>query len=185
MDTQISINPNEKIITTPLEDYRPCCAMVIYDPQTGKTINAKSAGDYAKPYQYPQGGIDEGEIPSVCVYRELFEETGIDENLVTIETNVPTWLCYDIPDPQPKEGHNYVGQVQAWFLLRLIDKVDLDLTKIINTAVDKELIELRWCEPQDAINDIVGFKQRVYFHALSYFAHTTMKHYENWQNLQM
>ena len=46
-------------------------------------------------WQMPQGGIDRGEDPKAAAYRELWEETGVTEKLVSIEALTRDWIYYD------------------------------------------------------------------------------------------
>ena len=38
----------------------------------------------ADAWQFPQGGIDEGETPEDALYRELYEETGLERDKIEI-----------------------------------------------------------------------------------------------------
>ena len=38
----------------------------------------------ADAWQFPQGGIDEGETPEEALYRELYEETGLERDKIEI-----------------------------------------------------------------------------------------------------
>ena len=46
-------------------------------------------------WQFPQGGIDEGESPKQALKRELKEEIGTDK--IDILDEYPQWLSYDFP----------------------------------------------------------------------------------------
>ena len=48
-------------------------------------------------WQFPQGGIHEGESPEEAMYRELFEEVGLKPNDVKLLTTHKQWLKYKIP----------------------------------------------------------------------------------------
>ena len=119
-------------------------------------------------WQMPQGGIDKGESPRDAALRELFEETGVDPALVTIEAETEGWLPYELPvDLVPKiwKGR-YRGQEQKWFLMRF-QGADSD----IDIATEHpEFSSWRWLAPDDLVAHIVPFKRKVYERVLAQFA---------------
>lgn len=119
-------------------------------------------------WQMPQGGIDKGESPRDAALRELFEETGVDPALVTIEAETEGWLPYELPvDLVPKiwKGR-YRGQEQKWFLMRF-QGADSD----IDIATEHpEFSSWRWLSPDDLVAHIVPFKRKVYERVLAQFA---------------
>ena len=53
-------------------------------------------------WQFPQGGIDEGETPSRASKRELFEEVGIKSNYVKLVGSM-SCLLYTSPSPRDRQ----------------------------------------------------------------------------------
>ena len=171
--SNIKLNPDQAVGATPVPNYRPCCAMVVCSAN-GQTLSAKRSGVTEHAWQYPQGGIDPGESPRAACLRELNEETGLKPDQVTIIAHAPHWLTYNIPaelrsrkQDEPDKRDN-LGQVQAWFLLRLNDD-DLDLNALLAQARDDEFTALRWRSPDEALANIVTFKQKVYRYVLQEF----------------
>ena len=72
-------------------------------------------------WQFPQGGLDEGESPEDAMYRELYEELGLCTNDVTVLASTKFWLKYRLPKRliRYNETPVCVGQKQKWFLLTL------------------------------------------------------------------
>ena len=72
-------------------------------------------------WQFPQGGIDEGEDNLDAAYRELFEEVGINKHQVKVIARSKYWYHYDIPKgykQRPKSLKNLSSQFLS--LLHLI-----------------------------------------------------------------
>lgn len=61
----------------------------------GQVFWAKRYGQHS--WQFPQGGIDEGESPEEAMYRELYEEVGLTKNDVKVVAVSRHWLRYKLP----------------------------------------------------------------------------------------
>ena len=94
------------------KNYRKGVGMVIVNREDqfflGKRIGADA-------WQFPQGGIDEGETPEVALYRELFEETGLEKDKVEIIDISKKWLVYHIPHVFQRSNKKYDGAMQKCF----------------------------------------------------------------------
>ncbi len=114
----------------------------------------------------PQGGIDEGEDPEGCAFRELKEEIGTNNAKVIASTK--GWLTYDLPSNLVGKvwGGRYRGQKQKWFLMRFLgDNADIDL----NTH-HPEFIAWKWVESRDLPALIVPFKRDLYHAVIKEFS---------------
>ncbi len=114
--------------------------------------------------QFPQGGVNEDESLEQGMFRELAEETGLEERHVELLGRTSDWLYYDLPSQHIKEDGICIGQKQMWFLLKL--KADDSHINLSSTS-DPEFESWQWVEKQQAVNEIIYFKQDVYKRALA------------------
>jgi putative (di)nucleoside polyphosphate hydrolase len=139
--------------------YRPCVGITLINAQG--LIFAGQRIDSPQPaWQMPQGGIDDGEKPRDAALRELVEETGIPEKLVTFIAKTEGWVTYDLPPDLLGRvwGGKYRGQRQKWFLYRYLGRDDQ-----VQIATDHpEFSTWGWIRADDMIASIVPFKRAVY-----------------------
>lgn len=146
--------------------YRACVGVMLVNP-AGHVFVGQRLDNDAPAWQMPQGGVDKGEEPRAAALRELWEETGVTADLVTVEGETDGWVSYDLPHdlvPRIWKGR-YRGQKQKWFLLRF-HGTDADVN--IATA-HPEFSEWRWLPPEDLPAAIVPFKRVVYEQVLDQF----------------
>jgi len=118
--------------------------------------------DTKDAWQFPQGGVDEGESPRDGLFRELKEEIGTDN--VEILAEYPDWISYDFPKALVTKMHPYVGQTQKYFLVRLKSNAK------INVKTPKpEFDEYKFVSYKGVFRDIVFFKRPLYKKVLEYF----------------
>jgi putative (di)nucleoside polyphosphate hydrolase len=148
--------------------YRPCVGVMLVNGDglvfVGKRIDNKE-GD---AWQMPQGGVDEGEDLRAAALRELAEETGITEDLVTIIAQSREELLYDLPAELVGKlwRGRYRGQRQTWFLARF-SGADGDVR--LDAHDPAEFCEWKWVAPAALPDLIVPFKKRVYRAVLDEF----------------
>ena len=146
--------------------YRPCVGVMLMNADREVFVGQRCDSD-VPAWQMPQGGVDDGEAPEAAALRELWEETGVTADKVSVVAETPDWLPYDLPhDLVPKlwKGR-YRGQEQKWFLLQFHGS-DAD----VNIATEHpEFSEWRWLAPDELIAQIVPFKRDVYRAVLAAF----------------
>ena len=153
------------------EGFRPNVGVVLLNARNqvfwGKRLRTHS-------WQFPQGGIKEGETPEQAMYRELFEEVGLQRGDVRIVAVSKNWLRYRLPKRlvRQDEGPVCIGQKQKWFLLRLDEQDE----KRINLAScgHPEFDEWRWVSYWYPVRHVVPFKRDVYRRAMREFAQVAM-----------
>ncbi|AJC90564.1 RNA pyrophosphohydrolase [Campylobacter subantarcticus] len=144
--------------------YRPNVAAIVLSsayPFECKILLAKR-NDMEDIWQFPQGGIDEGEDVKSALFRELKEEIGTDE--IEILAEHPEWISYDFPAKVAQKMYPYDGQSQKYFLVKLKNKAIINLdTK--NPEFDAyKLVDL------DQVYDMINhFKKPIYIKVLKYF----------------
>jgi putative (di)nucleoside polyphosphate hydrolase len=120
----------------------------------------------SKGWQFPQGGMDEGETPEQTMYRELYEEVGLKEDHIEVLGKTGDWGYYDLPEQFLRRNSIPFcrGQKQIWFLLRLVgeeSEIHFDSTN------QPEFDRWRWVDYWEPAFDVVYFKRNVYLSALT------------------
>ncbi len=141
--------------------YRPNVGAVLFNRQ-GRVFVARRAdqrADAVAAWQFPQGGIDEGEEPRQAVLRELEEEIGTAHAEIVAEH--PDWLHYDLPAELRARmwGGRFRGQRQRWFALRYLG-TDADIR--LDRHAHPEFDAWRWAELAELPGLAVPFKRPTY-----------------------
>ena len=145
------------------DGFRPNVGIVITNAQ-GQLLWARRIGGQ-DAWQFPQGGMDADESAEQALYRELYEEVGLEPDDVRILGRTKGWLRYRLS--RRLRRHNstpgFVGQKQKWFLLEMLcdeDKVDM------NQGPKPEFDGWRWVSYWFPLHQVVDFKREVYRRAL-------------------
>lgn len=115
-------------------------------------------------WQFPQGGIVEGEDNDNAMLRELNEELGLLPTHVEIIAKTKDWLYYDVPGNYKRLKTSYRGQKQIWYLLKFIGQ---DYQINLRAHAEQEFDAWRWVNYWEPIKEVVKFKETVYNKALN------------------
>lgn len=140
-------------------EYRPNVGVVLFNRSgrvwLGRRVNTRGP----RNWQFPQGGIDEGEDLEAAALRELYEETGVRsaEPLGRVEE----WIAYDFPPAVLRRGdaRGYKGQRQMWLAMRFTgDDSEVDL----NAHPPQEFDRWRWATLEETPDLVAPFKRATY-----------------------
>jgi len=116
-------------------------------------------------WQFPQGGIESDESPEQAMYRELYEETGLEKEHVEVIGRTRYWLKYRLPEKYVRRNSQpiCVGQKQIWYLLKLVSEE-------ANVSLDRhekpEFDDWQWVDYWEPLKSVVYFKRKVYRKAM-------------------
>ncbi|WP_374516662.1 RNA pyrophosphohydrolase [Brevundimonas sp.] len=152
---------------TDFPHHRPNVGVVLFHPD-GRVWYGRRAGT-PEPHcwQFPQGGVDEGEDYEAAARRELAEETGV----VSAEplAEIQQWIAYDFPADYggAKQARGWKGQKQKWFAFRFTgEESEIDLEQHAEIEFDA----WRWGRLDEAPALIVPFKRKAYEQVVAAFA---------------
>lgn len=152
------------------EGFRANVGIVICN-RNGQVFWARRFGQHS--WQYPQGGIDEGESAEQAMFRELHEEVGLNSKQVKILRVTKNWVRYRLPKRLIRQDSKPVciGQKQKWFLLQLTcPEEEVNLLHSGHPEFD----DWRWVSYWYPIRNVVSFKRDVYRKVMKEFVSTTM-----------
>ena len=147
------------------KSYRPNVAAIILSSKyPGKCeFFVAHRSDIKNAWQFPQGGIDEGETPKEALLRELLEEIGCND--IEILGEFPEWITYDFPNTAKGKVYPFDGQTQKYFLVRLKEESKIDLQ-----AFDiPEFKEYEFVAYEALFKKVTYFKRKVYRRVIDYF----------------
>lgn len=148
--------------------YRPCVGVMLVNSAGHAFVGRRIDNQEGEFWQMPQGGIDDGEDLREAALRELWEETGVRAEHVTILAQTREELLYDLPPELLGRvlGGKFRGQRQHWLLARFSGE---DAHINLEAHDPPEFFDWKWLEPALLPDVIVPFKKRVYRAVLDEF----------------
>jgi len=154
-------------------EHRPNVGVVVFN-RDGRVWLGRRAG--TDSWQFPQGGVDEGEAFEAAALRELEEETGMRPSKVLARTE--GWIVYDFPKDATgsKIAKGWRGQKQIWFAVRFNGrKEEIRLDHHLPLEFDA----WRWGRLDEAPGLVIPFKRAAYDRVVEAFRHLAGKSMSN------
>ena len=144
--------------------YRPCVGVMLLN-RVGEVFVGNRIDTPGDHWQMPQGGIEGDENPRDAAFRELFEETGVNNAVLIKEARQS--IRYDLPPELSATvwGGRYRGQEQLWFAMLFLGE-DSDVRLDLH---EQEFSEWRWISKDELVDNIVPFKRETYAEVLLEF----------------
>jgi putative (di)nucleoside polyphosphate hydrolase len=146
------------------KNYRPNVAAIIVSHAypDKKEIFIAQRNDMYDIWQFPQGGIDEGETPDIALFRELEEEIGTCDASIVAE--FPQWISYDFPLHIAEKMAPFAGQKQRYYLVRLNESAVVNLQ-----TKHPEFKEYCFVQLDELFARVAHFKKPIYEQVIEYF----------------
>lgn len=150
------------------EGYRACVGIVLTNAERQLFWAKRTSQD---AWQFPQGGLHEGESVLQALYRELEEEVGLTQKDVKLLYCSEKWMRYKFPEylKRSNPNLNFTGQKQKWYLLQLT-KSDKNIR--LDKHQNPEFEQWRWVNYWYPLRYVIGFKRSVYRRVLKEFLKT-------------
>jgi putative (di)nucleoside polyphosphate hydrolase len=149
-----------------LDRFRPNVGIVLARGDGKVWLGRRADTPGPRNWQFPQGGVDEGEALEVAALRELKEETGATSVVLLGRTH--DWIAYRFPSAyrRSKAARGWLGQKQIWFAFRFTgEDSEFDLA----THDEIEFDRWRWADMNEALNSVADFKRETYRHVIETF----------------
>jgi putative (di)nucleoside polyphosphate hydrolase len=144
------------------DGFRPNVGIILAN-QHNEVLWARRIGQDS--WQFPQGGIKNRETPEDALYRELYEEVGLEAADVDVIAQTNGWLRYRLPKRLIRHNSHplCIGQKQKWFLLRMLSD---DSVVSVSQSNSPEFDGWEWVSYWYPLGQVVSFKREVYRRAL-------------------
>ena len=140
------------------EWFRRNAGIVVF--RADKKVLLCQRNDMPDSWQFPQGGIEDGETPQQAAARELCEETSLQglQRIATLTEAARYHFPPDVIASMKKRGFNNAGQDMYWSLF-YFDGNDAEIN--LNTETP-EFKAIKWTSLEKAVELAVDFKKPAY-----------------------
>lgn len=130
-----------------------------------KQIYAFQRCDFPDTWQCPEGALEQNEKDLDGIYRELYEEIGIEKNKLKLLSQTKGYIKYDFADGHGIKG--YDGQRKKFFLFEFLgNENDFNYTK---TDEKQEFLQCKLVSKDECLNLVPQFKKDLYEKVLKEF----------------
>ena len=153
-----------------LSRFRPNVGVVLIREDGKVWLGRRADSPGPHNWQFPQGGVDDGEGLYEAALRELREETGVTS--VRLLGRTEEWIAYAFPPghKSSKTAKGWKGQKQIWFAFAFQGE-DREIDLAAHGEV--EFDSWRWADLDAALSDVVDFKRATYGKVISAFRRFT------------
>jgi putative (di)nucleoside polyphosphate hydrolase len=147
--------------------YRPNVGVVVFCSRGRVWLGRRANTQGPHNWQFPQGGVDDGEDIEAAARRELHEETGLSS--VELLGRTADWIAYDFPPgwTGSKATKGWKGQKQVWFAYRF---TGADAEVNLGLHAPPEFDAWRWASLDETPELVIPFKRATYDHVAQAFA---------------
>ena len=144
-----------------MKKYRPNVGIVVFNKDKNVLLCRRKKSSSATAWQFPQGGIENGEKVLAAGLRELKEETSVVS--VKFVAQAKKRLRYNFPSNiilknKDKGYPDYIGQEQSWLLFYFYG----DDEEINVITKEQEFSQYKWSTFQEAEEKVWFAKRDVY-----------------------
>ncbi|MCX8239299.1 MAG: RNA pyrophosphohydrolase [Akkermansiaceae bacterium] len=141
-------------------EYRPNVAALMVNEKGRLLVCERLLNPGA--WQFPQGGVDDGEDHDVAVLREVEEEIGMKQEHYVVERSKGGYR-YDFPagtmKNKPAHKARFVGQEQRYYFCRVKEGAP----EVNLMQEPREFSQAKWIEPREFELDwLPDFKKETY-----------------------
>ena len=149
-----------------LTRFRPNVGIILARADGKVWLGRRAETPGPRNWQFPQGGVDEGEPLHEAALRELHEETGASS--VRLLARTDDWIAYSFPPGyrRSKAAKGWLGQKQIWFAF-LFTGEDSEFNLFAHDQV--EFDRWRWASLDEALGCVADFKRDTYRRVIDTF----------------
>ena len=149
--------------------FRAGAVAILYNKDTRLVLAGKRIAFPSGTWQFPQGGIEDGQTPLDAALDEVLEETGIMLTPDDLLYSFAQWTVYEFKDTTAFHGR---GQAHKWYVFAFSGEAKL------RDPVDQEFSELAWMAFDDVMAQTADFRKPAYHMIRDEFVARSMQN--NW-----